>query len=362
MRRAISLPRTHLALLSGEAHGIGPAAARIGLWLLSLPYGIGTGARNALFDLGWKRIVRAGVPVVSVGNLTVGGTGKTPCVEYIARYLRERELRVAILSRGYGSVGGPDRTPNDEALVLEENLPDVPHYQGPDRAEMARRALEESESELLVLDDAFQHRQMARDLDIVLIDATNPWGFGHLLPRGLLREPARNLRRASLVMLTRCDQVSAEQRDAIRGQVRRLAPRVGIVETVHRPVEWVNSEGQTAPLEMASQRPLAAFCGIGNPDAFRRTLESLGTKPAAFRVYPDHHAYTRSDVHELHAWAREQPGDAFIATTQKDLVKLRLTALGSRPLWALRIALQVESGEESLHRELDRVAGMVPCC
>lgn len=298
------------------------------------------------------------VPVISIGNLTTGGTGKTPCVEYVARYLRERDLRVAILSRGYGSADGP----NDEALVLEENLPDVPHYQGADRAMMAARALEESESEIFVLDDAFQHRQLARDLDIVLIDATNPWGFGHLLPRGLLREPAKNLRRASLVLLTRCDQVSAEAREAIRRKIQRLAGPLDVIETVHRPVEWINSDGQTAPLEMATQRPVAAFCGIGNPDAFRRTLESLGAKPTAFRAYPDHHAYSRSDVHALHAWAREQPGDAIIATTQKDLVKLRLTALGSRPLWALRIALHMESGEESLHRELDRVAGMVPCC
>jgi tetraacyldisaccharide 4'-kinase len=163
-------------------------------------------------------------------------------------------------------------------------------------------------------------------------------------------------------VLTRCDQVSAEQREAIHRKVARLAPHVGVIETVHRPVEWVNSDGQTAPLEMANRRPTAAFCGIGNPEAFRQTLEMLGAKPAAFRIYPDHHAYTRSDVHDLQAWAREQAGDALIATTQKDLVKLRLSALGSRPLWALRIGLHVESGEETLHRELDRVATAVPCC
>src|SRR5262249_5942270 len=145
---------------------------------------------------------RAPVPVVSVGNLTVGGTGKTPCVEYVARFYRQLDRRAAILSRGYGSAGGH----NDEALLLEENLPDVPHLQGADRVALAAAAVEELESEVLILDDGFQHRRLVRDLDVVLVDASNPWGYGYLLPRGLLREPKSSLRRASVVLLTRCDQ------------------------------------------------------------------------------------------------------------------------------------------------------------
>src|SRR4029077_10261881 len=140
--------------------------------------------RNLAFDHGWKTSVKVGVPVVSVGNLTLGGTGKTQCVEYLAKLFRGNDLQVAILSRGYGM----DRGPNDEALVLEENCPDVPHLQGPDRATLAQTAIEELESDLLILDDGFQHRRLHRDLDIVLIDATCPWGLGYLFPRGLLRE------------------------------------------------------------------------------------------------------------------------------------------------------------------------------
>jgi tetraacyldisaccharide 4'-kinase len=158
---------------------------RLGLRAVSVPYGLAVRVRNWLYDRGWKRVVRAAVPVVSVGNLTLGGTGKTPCVEYVARFYRRLDLRVAILSRGYGSRAGR----NDEALVLEENLPDVPHLQGPDRAALAAIGVEELESEILVLDDGFQHRRLARDLDLVLIDATEPWGYGYLFPRGLLREP-----------------------------------------------------------------------------------------------------------------------------------------------------------------------------
>jgi tetraacyldisaccharide 4'-kinase len=341
--------------VSGEARGPGAVLARLGLWGLSTPYGLTVRARNLLYDRGWLRSQRAGVPVISVGNLTAGGTGKTPCVEYVARYLRERELRVAILSRGYGGAGGP----NDEALVLEENLPDVPHLQGPDRVALAEMALEELQSEVLVLDDAFQHRRLARELDIVLVDALSPWGYGHVLPRGLLREPVRSLRRASVVVLTRCDQVRAADRAQLRAAVAAIAPEVPLVETAHRPVEWLNSAGQTAALDLGRDRPVAAFCGIGNPEAFRRTLAALGVTPAAFRTYPDHHPYPRDDVRELQSWARALPADALLVTTQKDLVKLRVPELGGRPLWALRIALAVEVGEPALHQALDRVIALV---
>ncbi len=192
----------YLALVRGDSKGVGPTLQRIGLSAASVPYGLTVRLRNLLYDLGWLRARRAPVPVVSVGNLSVGGTGKTPFVEHVAGFYRRRDVRVAVLSRGYGAEHGP----NDEALVLEENLPDVPHLQGADRAALARSAIEELESELLVLDDGFQHRRLCRDLDVVLIDATAPWGHGRLLPRGLLREPKTGLRRAHLVALTRCDQ------------------------------------------------------------------------------------------------------------------------------------------------------------
>src|SRR5258708_7234307 len=136
--------RQYLALVRGETSGFWPLLQRAGLRLASVPYGAVVRLRNLAFDQGWSRTVRASVPVVSVGNLTVGGTGKTPCVEYVARFYRERGVRVAILSRGYGNEGGP----NDEALVLEKNLPDVPHLQGADRVELARTALDKLGSEL----------------------------------------------------------------------------------------------------------------------------------------------------------------------------------------------------------------------
>jgi tetraacyldisaccharide 4'-kinase len=339
------------ALISGQSHGFGPAFQRGVLRLASVPYGAAVQLRNWLYDQGWKHRYRASVPVVSVGNLTLGGTGKTPCVEYVAGLYRQQNLRVAILSRGYGRQGGR----NDEALVLEENLPDVPHLQGVDRVSLARTAVAELESEVLVLDDGLQHRRLARDLDVVLLDATNPWGHGHLFPRGLLREPTTGLRRAGAIVLTRWDQADANVRHTLRKEVNRLAPHVPVAETTHQPRELISSEQGRASLKELVGRPVAAFCGIGNPEAFRRTLTDLGATVAAFQVFPDHHAYTRTDVEDLGAWAGQQAKECCVVTTQKDLVKLRLAQLGGRPLWALRIGLQFENGQEALERSLVQI-------
>ena len=341
----------YLALVRGERRGAWPALQRAGLRLAAVPYGAVVRVRNLLFDRGWLHSETAAVPVVSVGNLTAGGTGKTPCVEYVARFYRGLDRRVAILSRGYGSEAGR----NDEALVLEENLPDVPHLQGPRRAALARAAVEELESEILVLDDGFQHRRLRRDLDLVLLDATAPWGHGYLLPRGLLREPRSSLRRASVIALSRCDQVTAEERRRLKEQVHAIAPGIDVIESRHKAVELVNSERATAGLELLREGPVAAFCGLGNPDAFRRTLTDLGANVAAFRAYPDHFAYGRADVDALDTWGRSLPRDAALVTTQKDLVKLRVASLGGRPLWALRVAWRVENGRDVLERHLRSV-------
>jgi tetraacyldisaccharide 4'-kinase len=291
-----------------------------------------------------------------VGNLTLGGTGKTPCVEYVAGLYRQQGLRVAVLSRGYGGSG--DR--NDEALVLEQNLPDVPHLQGVDRRALAKTAVEELGSQVLVLDDGFQHRRLKRDLDVVLVDATQPWGHGYLFPRGLLREPPQSLCRAGAVVLTRCDQVEAPALCRLHETVARLSRHALVAEATHQPKELINSEQGREPIQQLRGQPVAAFCGIGNPQAFRRTLADLGAAICAFKIYPDHHAYTRADVDALRAWAGQQAMDCLVVTTEKDLVKLRLAQLGGRALWALRIGLQIGAGQEALDRKLKEVVS-APC-
>lgn len=349
--RLASARERYLDLARGTRRGARAAALRLLLRLASWPYGLAVRLRNLAYDRGWKKARRAAVPVVSVGNLTVGGTGKTPMVEFVARFYRGHDRRVAVLSRGYGS----DEGRNDEALVLEENLPDVPHLQGADRAELAGAAVEELESEVLVLDDGFQHRRLARDLDIVLLDATDPLGASHLLPRGLLREPLSGLRRADAVVLTRCDQVDAGSLEAFRRRVERLAPGKVVAEAVHRPVALVSAGGVSAPLEQLRNRPVAAFCGIGNPEAFRRTLAALGAELVDFRTFPDHHPYSRADVESLRAQAGRLPAGALVVTTQKDLVKLRLEELAGRPLWAVGVELAIVRGGVEMERLLLRL-------
>lgn len=341
-----------LALIRGQRIGLGPRLLRGLLRLATVPYGLAVRCRNLAFDRGWG-VRRVDVPVISVGNLTAGGTGKTPCVEFLARELRRLDLQVAILSRGYGSDAGR----NDEALVLEENLPDVPHLQGADRVALAKTAIEELESEVLLLDDGFQHRRLDRDLDVVLVDATDPFGGGYLLPRGLLREPLASLSRADVIVLTRCDQADAATLAGLRRRLDRAAPGTPVVESDHRPLHLLDADGGEEPLDRLRGRPVAAFCGLGNPEAFRRTLLGLGCTVVDFRVYPDHHPYTREDVESLGCWAGTLADDALVITTQKDLVKLRLADLAGRPLRALRVGLWPGAGGDELIRLL---RGIVP--
>lgn len=338
------------SLIRGETRGIYGFLARRLLWFASCGYGAAMEIRNRLFDLGWKKVHRVEVPVISVGNLTLGGTGKTPCVEYLATFFRRQDVMVAILSRGYGASHGR----NDEALVLEANLPDVPHLQNPDRWTIAQTAIEELDSELLILDDGFQHRRLARCLDIVLIDATLPFGYNHLFPRGLLREPVRALHRADIVLLTRCDQVEETTLREIAKRIQQVRPTLPIYRTRHQPVCLQNSQQQTWDLNELKHHPVAAFAGIGNPGAFFATLRRQGADLIATRVYADHHPYQRDDVAALHQWADTLPPDTRIVTTQKDLVKLRLQTLCGRPLYALRISLAfMDSAQErELHHRL----------
>src|SRR5690606_33413497 len=227
------------------------------------------------------------------------------------RWLRERGLRVTLVSRGYKATDGAR---NDESLELEQKLPDVPHLQNPDRVEAARTAIEEFEAQVILLDDGFQHRRIQRDLDIVLIDALEPFGFGHVFPRGTLREPLSGLKRAQVVMLSRADLCSAEEREQIWQRLLRYAPEVARVEAAHRPLELLNHSGQTQPLESLVGKPLLAFCGIGNPEGFRRTLSGLNYDVQSWRAFPDHHNSPRADITNLAEQAKAAGVAALVCT------------------------------------------------
>ncbi len=325
-------------LVSGQTKGVLAPAMRIALGGASLGYWLAIRIRNELFDRGWKSIQRAAVPVISVGNVTTGGTGKTPLVALVCHLLQEFGLRPGIVSRGYRAVDGGE---NDEKRVLNLLCPGVPHIQDPDRAAAANLLTAtgnhiEKAVDAIVMDDGFQHRRLHRALDIVLIDATNPFGYGYLLPRGLLREPLSALRRADVVIMTRTDLVQAQVLAQIERSIINAAPRLQdrILHVVFRPTSLRDSAGTQMTLTDAAVRPVHLMAAIGNPDAFHTTAVRAGMHITGTSWFPDHHHYSHEDLNQVQQKAAAS-SEALIVTTLKDLVKL---PTGCQNVRALEIA------------------------
>jgi len=337
-------------IVSGRRRGVLPACARGAAWLAQWGYFTGVACRNRAFEKRRRSVHKAEVPVVSVGNITVGGTGKTPMVAWIAKHLRAQGVRVSLISRGYGAQAGGR---NDEALELEHRLPDVPHLQNPDRVAAAQVGMDELHTQLILLDDGFQHRRLHRDCDIVLVDATCPFGHGHLLPRGLLREPLASLRRAHAVVLTRANLVGEDIKQQIKNKVRHFAPHAAWCEAEHAPAGLLSTAGLEQPLETLRGGQVLAFCGIGNPDAFFQTLEQHDINVADRMVFPDHCPYDRDDVAKLQSWIdRKNTPLTAVVCTHKDLVKLRSETLSGVPLVALVVDMRLSYGRDNLVRLL----------
>ena len=357
MKVAMSLlpdAETFKRLVDGSARGPGAALTRLSLAAIAGPYSWAMLLRNTAYDRKWLPISAAPVPVISVGNLTLGGTGKTPLVAWVARTLGRRGHRITIVSRGYGAKPGER---SDESAELSLLLPSVPHVADRDRVAGARYAAAAG-AEVVVLDDGFQHRRLRRDLDIVAIDATDPFGCGHVFPRGLLREPLAGLARAQAVVLTRAGLVSAARRTDIRLFFEKACgsrmPGVW-VEAEHRPLRLCTVSGKSQPLEELRGKRVMAFAGIGNPAAFRVSLEKLGGQLVGFYPLTDHHIYSTADLTAIATAAHDARAD-IVVTTLKDLVKVQLEHLGSIPLMALEIALELLTGAEEMDALLATIA------
>jgi tetraacyldisaccharide 4'-kinase len=315
--------------------------------------------RNGLYDRRLLRTHRAKAAVLSVGNLTTGGTGKTPLVVWLCWYLCRKQIRCAILTRGYRMQKGDL---SDEPALLSAQCPEVSVVVNPDRVAGAAEAVSRHKAQVLVMDDGLQHRRLARDLDIVAMDATRPFGYGKVLPAGLLREPVTGLRRAHAVVLTRCDQVPEETLTSIEEEIRRVKRDLVIARSVHVPVGIKTVAGTEIALgELRGERVLT-FCGIGNPQSFFHAVEHLGGVLVESRVYDDHYRYSVREIEEIHreAAAREA---ALILTTQKDWTKIaRWADPQGQPPWAyLAIELRITAGAERLTALIDRVlAGTMP--
>lgn len=299
-----------------------------------------------------KKIIRQHslkTKVISIGNITLGGTGKTPAVIEIASLFQNR--KVAILSRGYKSkyehemavvsdgtkILLKEKEAGDEPYLLAKRLPTVPIIIGKNRVKSAKYAIDKFGTEIIILDDGFQHWQLKRDLDIVLIDGKNPYGNTHLFPRGILREPIKNLKRANIFIITKIDQCL--NRTKIIQDLKNINPQAPILESIHKPVKFIGLDSKEEyPLEFVKNIDIVALSSIGDPDSFEVILKKIVGKNFIHLTFPDHYAYTKKDVNKLIDYLH---GVNFIITTEKDIVKLRGIVPPNLPILCLMIKFEI---------------------
>jgi tetraacyldisaccharide 4'-kinase len=333
-------------------------AAVIMLTPLSGLYGVAMKARRALYRRGLFHVHEIGAPVISVGNLTTGGTGKTPVVEWICRELARRNRRVCILTRGYGRANPRRRVivssgyhtladfaeAGDEAILLAEHLQGLAAViSDADRVAAARWAIAKWRTDVFVLDDGFQHLRIARRLNMVTIDATNPWGNGRLLPAGNLRESPDQLVRADCIVITRADDVA--QTEGLKAEVDRLSKGRPVFLSRMKIAGLRNLTGSASADELKSG-PVAAFCGVGNPESFFAQLRRDGYTLCYTRVFADHHYYTQEEVNALVSQSSQRGAHALL-TTAKDEVKLRSLRC-EMPCYVVDVAIEIEDGSKFL--------------
>ena len=325
------------------------------LWILSFVY---VGLSKIAFWLHQHHILKKNIlpkPVISIGNLTLGGTGKTPLAGFIVSYLKHKGHEPAILIRGYMAQRGV----SDEVELYKEMLPHIPVEQGRNRFEAGIRVLKNYPSvDTFVLDDGFQHWALDRDLDVVSVDATNPFGNGFCLPRGTLREPLSALKRADVIVLTKVD-LAKENLLQVYTVLRRNNFHAIFVEAVYEPVKLINLKevGQDQEVSSLKGVEVALFSAIGNSQAFEKTVLALGAYPKKTFSFLDHHAYTKKDLQHMMKEVRAQNITTFI-TTQKDAVKLRgLTDLfpNDVKIFALAISMKIVKGEKELEERIDSI-------
>lgn len=336
---------------------------------LAYLYKIGVTRRYRSYARHPERQTKLSVPVISIGNITVGGTGKTPMTCHMARYLQRHGKRVALLNRGYRSqkestgavvsdgnnvllaqdVGG------DEACLMARSLPDVPVLVGANRVAMGQEAIDRFHPDVLILDDGFQYWPLQRDIDIVLIDSTNPFGNGRLLPRGILREPLEQLGRADAIILTKVDQCPREDVEELRQTLRQYNQTAPLVDSVHSAswcisyMDWLNTKqaNGTAPI-LLPDKPVIAVSALGNPESFEYTVQSYGYILDDTIRYEDHHQYTVEDMEYMQQMAAEN--EAVLVTTEKDAIKMPAMYIEGNdiPLYVLGMDIEIIEGKEEL--------------
>lgn len=366
-------------LVHGEKHGLLAAMILGMLRLMSFIYGLGVQCTLAMYRWGILHRYKLPCKVISLGNITVGGTGKTPTAQRLAAFIRDMGYRVVILNRGYradwkGQVGVVSdgrkiymtvTEAGDEAYLLAKSLPGVPVVIGRNRSVTGDYAVRHLNAEVIILDDAYQHWQLERDLDIVLIDTINVFGNNFLLPRGTLREPLTNLDRAHAFLLTKVDQSTDIARDAIRETVRKYNAEALVIESTHTPrcyieiEEWYKGvRPETVSLDKVKGRSVLPFSAIGNPSSFEQTITDLHVNIVDAVRYPDHHDYTMAEMQSIMQKAVDCGAEALV-TTDKDAVKIPSEFIHSErplPVYVLSIEVRFHEGYEELMDMIKNIA------
>ncbi len=361
------MKRTLYTFITTKQRGVIPTLFRILLTPLCWLYCILVWIRNICFSVGILKQKKLPCTVISVGNIVVGGTGKTPAVAAIAKLLQNKGLQVTILLKGYKRRNKKEvlfvsdgenhlstqEDSGDEADMLARILPNIPVVVGNKRYLTGQAAFKRFNTDVLILDDGFQHRQLARDLDIITIDATQPYGTDALLPIGSLREPKTAIQRADFILLTRTDTVK-NQIQNLKKDLNGLAPNTPILESVHKPTSLypLSNKDRQPPMstkDLTGKR-LLAVCGIGNPKAFVATLEKFHPENVELFAFPDHHIYSDSDIQQIKHQV-QQHNTEWIITTQKDEQKL-VDLTTELSIFVLAIELVLTDGEATLKEAL----------
>lgn len=372
-----------LAVVSDRLRGFGPNVLRFVLKVLSRLYSFIMNMRLALFEHRILRSKTLGCQVISIGNLTVGGTGKTPVVEIFARALQKNGRKVAILSRGYkkaetpfsekllnwitfkAPVQEPPRVVSDgqkllldsemggdEPYMLASNLPNVCVIVDKDRVKSGRYAIQKLGCDTLILDDGFQYLRLQHRVDIVLVDRTNPFDNGFVLPRGLLRESVRHLSRATFIFITKS---SADGSPELQQQIRALNDKAEIAECRHTPRHFQDIfTGEQKPLEFFGGKKIAALSGIAAPRGFEESIARLGGELVHRKRFADHHRYTQQEILDVINAARDRGAEAII-TTEKDAVRLPWIERRDVPIYFLRVEIELLSGAEDFNALISRI-------
>ncbi len=326
--------------------------------LLSLPYGGAVRARSFLYSLRLLKTRTLPCPVISVGNITVGGTGKTPLVMALAKWLTARGIPVAILSRGYKRTKtsepvvsdgktiflSPEES-GDEPFLMARACQGVPVLGGKDRFINGRLALERFGVRGLLLDDGYQYLPLHRDINILLVDSTVGFGDHRLLPGGILREPLSHLRRANLLLINKAAEPTALQ--SLEKKIQEIHPEARVFHSDYVPVSLVGPQEEREGLGSLKEKRVLAFSGVANPNSFSSTLGKCGMKIVGEVIFPDHHCYSIKDLSYIEKKAKGADG---IVTTEKDMVKLKQFDIGHLPIWALHIEMKIREEEEFFKR------------